>query len=113
MSMPTRAFQFLIAFSLIAFVTSSVSAALVTSTTENIGRPYTVIDGACVYSQASGFSMKGDPIEASIAKAFEKIEVIAKKAGADALVGFDIDFANRTQKDEGRVVLCGTLVKFK
>lgn len=97
----------------LAFLSSSASAGLLTSTTEDIGQPYKVIDGACVYSQASGFSFKGDPIEGAIAKAFEKMEVIAKKAGADALVGFDIDFANRTQKDEGRVVLCGTLVKFK
>lgn len=41
------------------------------------------------------------------------MEELAKKAEADALIGFDIDFANRTQKDEGRVVLCGTLVRFK
>lgn len=102
----------LVSYLLLAVLSSSASADLLTSTTEDIGRPYKVIDGACVYSQAKGFSFKGDPIEGSIAKAFEKMEVIAKKAGADALVGFDIDFANRTQKDEGRVVLCGTLVKF-
>ena len=36
-----------------------------------------------------------------------------KALGADAIVGFDIDFANRTEKDESRVILCGTFVKFK
>ncbi|MFC1776436.1 hypothetical protein ACFL3I_03735 [Pseudomonadota bacterium] len=94
-------------------VSQPVIAGMLSSTTDNIGKPYQVIDGACVYSQASGLSFKGDPIELAIAKAFEKMEALAAKTGADALVGFDIDFANRTQKDEGRVVLCGTLVKFK
>lgn len=83
------------------------------STTEGINRPYEVIDGACVYSEAEVFSLSGDPIENAVHKAFEKMDAYGKKTGADALVEYDIDFANRTERDEGRVMLCGTLVKFK
>lgn len=88
------------------------SAALPSFTIENLGRSYTAIEGLCVYQEAKGFSFKTDPIEGAIQGAFTQMEARAAELGADALVGFDIDFANRTQKDEGRVVLCGTLVKF-
>ena len=87
------------------------SAALPAYTIENIGKPYEVLEGSCVYQEAKGFSFKTDPIEGAIQGAFAQMEARAAEIGADALVGFDIDFANRTQKDEGRVVLCGTLVK--
>lgn len=101
-------------FVLIAFSAATQTAAgILATTTEDIGRPYKVIEGTCIYSQARGMSFSSDPIEGAINKAFEKMEIKARNVGADALVEFDIDFANRTQKDEGRVVLCGTLVKFK
>jgi hypothetical protein len=83
-----------------------------TSTTENIGRPYQVLDGACVYEQFPGMSLK-DPLETALASAFKKMETMARAGGADALIRFDVDFASRPQKgEEGRVLLCGTLVKF-
>jgi len=91
---------------------SSASAALGTYTTENIGQSYTPLEGLCVYQEAKGFSFKVDPIEGAIKGAFAQMEARAAEIGADALVAFDIDFANRTEKDEGRVILCGTLVKF-
>lgn len=95
------------------FIASFASAELQTYTVEEIGTPYEPLKGLCVYQEAKGFSFKTDPIEGAIQAAFEQMAVLAEELGADALVGFDIDFANRTQKDEGRVVLCGTLVKFK
>ena len=90
----------------------TASAALPTYTIENIGRPYTPLEGLCVYQEARGFSFKVDPIDGAVKAAFAQMEARAGEIGADALVAFDIDFANRTQKDEGRVILCGTLVKF-
>ncbi len=94
-------------------ISSSASAALSVFTIENIGRPYTPLEGLCVYQEAKGFSFKVDPIDGAIRSAFAQMEARAEEIGADALVGFDVDFANRTQKDEGRVVLCGTLVKYQ
>lgn len=90
-----------------------LAAEYLVSTIENIGRPYDVIGGHCEYSEAAGFSFKGDPIQGAITKAFTNMRAYAQQVGADALVGYDIDFANRTEKDEGRVLLCGTLVKQK
>lgn len=98
--------------SLLFLASGAAAAALATFTTENIGRPYTVLEGLCVYQEAKGFSFKVDPIDGAVKGAFDQMAARAEEIGADALVGFDIDFANRTQKDEGRVVLCGTLVKF-
>ena len=96
----------------VMLISTQASADLLTYTIENIGRPYNVLEGTCVYQEARGFSFKTDPIESAIQGAFGQMEARAQELGADALIGFDIDFANRTQKDEGRVVLCGTLVKF-
>lgn len=81
-------------------------------TIEDIGQPYTVIDGHCFYSEAAGFSLKGDPIANAMNEAFKNVELQGTQLGANAFVGMDVDFANRTEKDEGRVVVCGTFVKF-
>lgn len=89
------------------------SAGILTTTTENIGRPYEVVDGVCVYQQFADFSLKQGPLPKAVTKAFKQIETFAVRTGADALVNYDVDFANRTEKDEGRVPLCGTLVEFK
>lgn len=101
---------------LVVPATSSYSenSRFLTTTIENIGRPYTVIDGICVYQEFPSFSVSGDPLEAAVRGAFKKVEAAGKKFGADALVGFDMDFASRPMKgEEGRVLLCGTLVKFR
>lgn len=83
-----------------------------TTTTDDVGRPYRVLDGGCVYEQFPRMAIK-DPLEVAVAGAFKKMEALAKAGGADALVRFDIDFASSPQKgEEGRVLLCGTLVKF-
>ena len=84
-----------------------------TTTTTEIGRPYTVVDGACVYQQFESFSFSGDPLANAVTGAFRQMSDMAKRVGADALVGFDVDFASRPMKgEEGRVLLCGTLVTF-
>ena len=84
-----------------------------TTTTTDIGRPYTVLDGACVYQQFESFSFSGDPLANAVNAAFKQMSEVAKRLGADALVGFDVDFASRPMKgEEGRVLLCGTLVTF-
>jgi hypothetical protein len=98
---------------MLVLVAGPASAGILAVTIENIGRPYEVIEGKCIYQEAAGFSFKDDPIDSAVKNAFVKMEKIALTLGADAFVGFDIDFANRSQKDEGRVVLCGTFVKFK
>jgi hypothetical protein len=82
-------------------------------TIEDIGRPYEALEGNCFYSEAAGFSLKGDPIEGALNRARTKVVEYAAKIGADAMVKFDVDFANRTERDEGRVILCGTFVKYK
>lgn len=95
------------------FPMQTALAELLTTTTENVGKPYDVLDAACVYQQFESFSFSGDPLPNAVNKAFEQVSKIAEKQGADAFVKFDVDFGNRTSKDEGRVLLCGTLVKFK
>lgn len=97
---------------LLCVVSSASNGEMLATTTENLGKPYTVINGACVYQQFENFSMKGDPLINAVKKAFEQMEALSKQAGADALVGYDVDFSNRTMDgEEGRVLLCGTLVK--
>lgn len=93
------------------------AGSFLTVTLTDIGRPYDVIDGACFYGEGTGagggFSFGGDPIVKAINKTFEEAAKKGREIGADALVGYDIDFQNRTEKDESRVLLCGTFVKFR
>jgi hypothetical protein len=86
---------------------------LLTVTIDDIGRPYDVLDGACVYQQFAGFSFRGDPLQNALNAAFVQMEERARAVQADALVGFDLDFANPAEGEEGRVMLCGTLVRFR
>lgn len=97
---------------LLCVISVASHGAMLATTTENIGKPYTVINGACVYEQFEKLSMGGDPLINAVKKAFEQMEALSKQAGADALVGYDVDFSNRTMDgEEGRVLLCGTFVK--
>lgn len=86
---------------------------LLTVTVDDIGRPYEVLDGACVYQQFASFSFRGDPLQNAMNLAFRQMEERARAVQADALVGFDLDFANPGEGQEGRVMLCGTLVRFR
>lgn len=87
------------------------AADVIVVTVEDIGKPVEIIDGTCVYSEAKGFSFKKDPIEGAMEVAYTLMVERAMEAGADAVIGVDVDFANRTQKDEGRVIMCGTMVR--
>jgi len=88
-----------------------------TTTTEDIGRPYTVIDGVCVHMPVlvtHGLLGGGDMHKGAIQDAYNEVAKIAKKAGADALVAFDMDYASGSENsDSDRFILCGTLVKFR
>jgi uncharacterized protein YbjQ (UPF0145 family) len=37
----------------------------------------------------------------------------ARAVQADALVGMDVDFDSPSEGEEGRVMVCGTLVRFR
>ena len=83
-------------------------------TSEDPGRPFTVIESypAIVYQQFQDFSLKGDPLQNAVVEGLKKMRVVAERHDADAVIGTRIEFANRTSKDEGRVLVYGTLVRF-
>jgi hypothetical protein len=90
------------------------STTFITSTIAEIGRPYTVIDAACVYQAFPKSAVSGDPLEEALATAFRRIKEMGAKAGANGLIGFDVDFPGPSpQAPTGRLLLCGTLVKLK
>lgn len=97
-------------FLVAAFASQSASADFLATTIENIGKPYEVIKGVCIAEEGTVFSIG---IEKVMTKAFKEIEVVAEKAGANALVGSRVSFANGTDKGPATVVVCGTLVKTK
>jgi hypothetical protein len=88
-------------------------AGIMTVTIENVGRPYDVLDGVCVYQQFAGFSLRGDPLPNALARAMQQIGERARAVQADALVGMDVDFDSPSEGEEGRVMVCGTLVRFR
>ena len=96
---------------ILLFAHAASAELLVVATIENIGKPYEYVRGVCVYQEAKGFSFKVDPIEGAMNAAFEQIEVMGAELGANGFIGADLDFENRSAKDEGRVILCGTFVK--
>jgi len=97
------------------FIAVPVSAGVTIITGEDLGRPYQIIESypAVIYQQFADFSIKGDPLQNAVVKGLKKLRIVAEQHGADAVIGTRIEFANRTSKDEGRVLLYGTLVKFK
>ncbi len=98
----------------ISLTSQAFAGDFLTTTIEDIGRPYEVIDGICMHQVFPRHSAFKDPLAVALQKAFEKIEQAAKEAGADALIGFDVDFSYETMKgNKPRVLVCGTLVKFK
>lgn len=95
-------------------VVAQTPPAFITSTIAEIGRPYTVIDAACVYQAFPKTAVSGDPLEEALATAFRRIKEMGAKAGANGLIGFDVDFPGPSaQAPTGRLLLCGTLVKLK
>ena len=89
---------------------------ILTTTIENIGMPYTVINGGCVYQSFPAMSWASKKVKDATQAAFKQIEPLAKAYGANAFIGLDVDYRYREKgKDNGesRVVICGTFVKIK
>ena len=63
---------------------------------------------AVVYEQFASFSTRGDPLPKAAAAALKGIAELAEKYKANAVVSVRIEFGNRTEKDEGRVLVYGT-----
>ncbi len=90
-----------------------------TTTTTDIGRPYDVLDGACVTAEKKEtvgdmFRNHAAVTQRTMMDAFAQMQVVATQLGADALVGFDMKFIYHPSRPTGDVaILCGTLVKFK
>lgn len=107
---------FALAFAIFAACAAPAAAqhtGFLTATVADVGRPYDVIDSVCVYQEFPRFSLRGDPLQNALAGAFQQVQERARAAQADALVGFDVDFTSPAQGEEGRLLLCGTLVKFR
>ena len=84
-----------------------------TATTAEIGRPFTVVDSTCVFQAFPKTASSDDPLEEALSGAFARARKIAADAGANGLIGYDVDFANPVGKEPGRLLLCGTLVKIR
>jgi len=82
-------------------------------TTCDLSRPYDVIEAVASYQEFKAFSFKGDPLVHALKAANAQLEAAARTAGANAVIGLRIDFENRTEKDEGRLLAYGTIVRFK
>jgi hypothetical protein len=81
-------------------------------TTTDLKIDYEVVGILSHYQEFASFGLK-DPLLGAIKKGTEEFEKKAAEAGADAVVGIRYEFANRTEKDEGRLLIYGTMVKFK
>ena len=84
----------------------------ITYTTTDLKFEYEIID-ICVHYQEFGTMTLLDPLENAINKGVKNFEKKVIQLGGDAVVGFRFEFANRTQKDEGRLLIYGTVIKFK
>lgn len=92
-------------------VAAQVPASVIMTTGE-LRQDYEVLSVISQYQQL-GFGVRGDPLEGAVRVGLEKLAEKAKVVGASAIVGLRMEFANRTEKDEGRLLLYGTLVRLK
>ncbi len=81
-------------------------------TTTDFKFEYEIID-ICVHYQEFGTLTLRDPLEGAINKGMQNFEKKIIQLGGDAVIGLRFEFANRTQKDEGRLLIYGTAIKFK
>jgi len=81
-------------------------------TTENLKTDYEILGIITQEQDYATFKIK-DPLSGAIKKGMEEFEKKAVAAGADAVVGIRYSFSNRTESDQGRVLIYGTAVKFK
>lgn len=84
----------------------------ITYTTTDFKFEYKILD-ICVHYQEFGALTLRDPLEGAIKKGMQNFEKKIIQLGGDAVIGLRFEFANRTQKDEGRLLIYGTVVKFK
>lgn len=64
-----------------------------------------------VYQEAPSRSVSNDPMTIAAARAVESAQSLAKSQGASGMIGLQVAAHNRTQVDEGGVLLIGTFVK--
>jgi len=82
-------------------------------TTADLKYEYEII-GVATHYQELGVSLTfRDPLEGAIKEGMKRFEKKVIEMGGDAVVGLRYNFANRTVKDEGRLLIYGTVVKFK
>lgn len=82
-------------------------------TTNDLGRPQEIIDGACGFGEFPRMTLGTDNMLVALRDAFESLAQQVRAADGDALVAFDVDFENRVPPgEEGRVLVCGTIVRF-
>ena len=81
-------------------------------TTADLNLEYEIIGVITHYQEFAAFGFK-DPLVGALNKGMEKFQENVIQAGGDAVVGLRYNFANRTQKDEGRLLIYGTAVKIK
>jgi hypothetical protein len=82
-------------------------------TITDLGRPYTVLDGACAYGRATGFNIMNPEFESAFQTAAERLSAIAKAHGGDAVVGMQAMPISESAGDRNGVLVCGTVVKLK
>jgi uncharacterized protein YbjQ (UPF0145 family) len=81
-------------------------------TTSDIHYEYDIVGLLTHYQEFGTFTLR-DPLEGAIKKGTEEFEKKAAKMGGDAVIGLRYEFANRTEKDEGRLLIYGTVIKFR
>ena len=82
-------------------------------TTADLKYEYEIIGLATHYQELSVSLSFRDPLEGAIKEGMKRFEKKVIEMGGDAVVGLRYNFANRTVKDEGRLLIYGTVVKFK
>lgn len=63
---------------------------------------------AGIYKKFAKMPFIGDPLQNAAVSGLESIAEVAKKYGANSVLNVRVEFANRTTKDEGRVLIYGT-----
>jgi len=84
----------------------------ITYTTTDLVYPYEIVGIVACYQEFGTLTIK-DPLERAIEKGMKKFEKRVIDKGGDAVVGLRFNFASRTSKDEGRLLIYGTVVKFR
>lgn len=84
----------------------------VTYTTVDLPYEYEILGILSQQEDISGFGFK-DPLVEALNKAVKNFEKKVIQLNGDAVVGVNIGFTPRTEKDTGKILLYGTVVRFK